>query len=108
MMSMDMTDAELLWRQLNFMEAFCGCEDCADALKEQSSPALEVMDCGIAVGRTPAGLPKHLAESISTDQVWHPSPSHTTVNTPVPDVPYSNQSHKIYDGDISKLMGALA
>jgi len=29
-----MTEQEKLWRQLNFMEAFCGCEDCAAELKE--------------------------------------------------------------------------
>ncbi len=86
-MSMEMTNAELLCRQRPFMDAFCGCEDCADALKEQSSPALEVMDRGSAVGRTPAGLPKDVS-SIHT--------------------PYTNESHKIYDGDISKLMGALS
>ncbi len=51
-----MTNAELLCRQRPFMDAFCGCEDCALEAKEQSSLALEVMDCGIAVGRTPAGL----------------------------------------------------
>jgi len=42
-----MTDLQIIWRQMNYIEPF----------DEQSSPALEVMDCGIAVGRTPAGLP---------------------------------------------------
>ena len=62
--------------RLAFMDAFCGCEDCAAARKEQSvqasgSPALD--------GQAQTGR-----------------------------LPYTNQSHKEFDGDISKLMGALA
>lgn len=41
-MGWSMTSAELLWRQMNYIEPF----------DEQTTDALEIMDCGTAVGRT--------------------------------------------------------
>lgn len=46
-----MTNAELLWRQMNYIVP----------LEEQTLHALEIVDCGPAVGRTPAGLPRNLS-----------------------------------------------
>ncbi len=47
-----MTETYYIRARRALMDAFCGCEECTAAFKEQSSLALEVMDRGTAVGRT--------------------------------------------------------
>ena len=76
--------------------------DAVFAELEQSSHAIEIKDRGTAVGRTPAGVNESSQASVCIGQHHGGSASSNRED------PYTNQSHKEFDGDISKLMGALA